>query len=419
MKRGRDSPVLISIKDLPIEILSIVIHITVSYIGTQEGFYRLFCLSCVDKHWRMVVIDHVIPTFYESMDIILTSLRYTNWFIDCCAPRIKYLLLEDSSSRFIGAKTLERLTSLNHLECYGELKETFDKFVLKKLVHLRRLTLSNTDIDSIVTWASILDQFQCISIIDFSSAFFRHEYFRMDKRVSDVLRSLSRVLKNMKSLRHLFLPCGELIPTNIVKSMTNLETLGIQSRFTLTIDDLCEMPNLVHLSLGGSIPFVDLSRLTRIGSLTLDNVTCRGHDMHIVFPSSLRNLRLKHNYSVTDTDFANLTNLRSLILEMTRRITDDALKHLDLLEEIDIRGSTSSITDMGLGYLTSLRKLCVDRYSHVTDKAISKLPLLTKLYIVDPWKETYPLTLAVHPHLILKNCDYRYHLWEDSIGLEI
>lgn len=412
MKRGRvlaTTAVSTSISDLPIEILSLVIQAYVVLCGHGEHclLRHSFDASRVDKKWCTAVTAFVIPTLYASDDCLSRSLYYTNWLLHCRAPRVRSLLLDNRNKHFIRNDTLTRLTGLDCLVCRGITTPVSPKRTLTKLTTLRKLVLENACVE---LWTDVIDRFKHLCVIDLTGAICEDDP-RITTTIVDEIpwAEFCSSLQKISSLRHLFLPRNACNVSSFIRSMTNLQTLGLQSNNSLQIDDLREMPHLVNLSLHGSLVLHDFSQLTRIQSISISYCSTR-----IQLPSTLYNLSLYHTTSIRENEIACLTNLRSLSLKAVPCITDDTLRHLGQLEEIDIRGSDCLITDTGLGYLTSLRKLCINAFSRVTDNGIAELPLLTTFYIGEPSKRTYPLTLTAHSYLVMRNCAYSSHLWDLS-----
>lgn len=104
-----------ALNSLPIEILALVILKYSACEHTKDRLRQLCQASQVCKEWREAVIDHVIPSLYRSNTAFWDTLKYTNWLLVCQAPRVRQLILNEETVRYVTNEVLGGLASLESL----------------------------------------------------------------------------------------------------------------------------------------------------------------------------------------------------------------------------------------------------------------------------------------------------------------
>lgn len=236
----------------------------------------------------------------------------------------------------------------------------------------------------ILSWLDVARVFRCATVC---RAWLQHDL---------CLRSVTH-LSFKESLR----------VNSILHRLVNLTFLEINSNFSGDLQKvLTPLVNLEHISLYWVRNVCDdtIKSLTKLNSLSLgsSSVTPEG----LVLLPSLRSLFLDcYDQGMTDEGLARLTNLTSLSIYVTPRITGSGVSKLVNLKSLHlsqnhVKGGcfrtvtdetihaltnltsltleTTSITDSGLTRLINLESLSLYE-SCITNKGLDKLPLLRVL----------------------------------------
>jgi hypothetical protein len=170
--------------------------------------------------------------------------------------------------------------------------------------------------------------------------------------------------------------------TNIVRNMTNLTSLTINSKHT-TGKVFLELPKLSCVILGPmniSVTNDDLimiaTRLTKLSLHIEPQITSDG----LIKLTNLTNLKLWGTLTITDDAISKLTNLKKITLKWNSDITGKCLLNLPVLEELNIRSNTSVRPDY-VSVLVNLKRLIVHNNMMIFPEHIIGLTNLSYLDI--------------------------------------
>ncbi len=203
-------------------------------------------------------------------------------------------------------------------------------------------------------------------------------------------KQLCLVCKNFNKLMNtsiLFNPLYNIIymhrfpylKNNKLKTLTNITKLNA-IHFKITHQTLSCLTNLTKLCLSGVQKITDytLKKLTYLRSLSLISVRDSNIGKSLSNLTNLKTLVIDMSYMIRDNDVSNLTNLKKLSIE-NGSITYRTLRCLPQLTYLNM-SNNYNIGDKGLKKLTNLKTLIMnfdymDDYFELTDRALLNLNL--------------------------------------------
>lgn len=153
-------------------------------------------------------------------------------------------------------------------------------------------------------------------------------------------------------LRKLHAKCTNI--TNVAIAKMNLNTLDASFNSSITDEVVMKL---------------ELSCLYAANNINITNKS---------LSKCLRKLDCSYDCTITNEGINGLTNLEVLIVNYNNKITNDAIKNLQLKRLYAC--STLGIDDEGIAHMTNLQHLAISHNSNVTDKSVIKLTSLKTLY---------------------------------------
>lgn len=137
-----------------------------------------------------------------------------------------------------------------------------------------------------------------------------------------------------------------------IKNMTKVYHLDIQKNDVITDNGICEMYNVLVMSL------LWTKKVTNVG---------------IMHMTKIYSLDLRRNYKITDEGIENMTQMKVLLLGDRSKITDDVLRKMHLVHTFQ---PNNHITNDGIKHMTNMKYLDLHENKKITYDGIKNMKQL-------------------------------------------
>ena len=182
----------------------------------------------------------------------------------------------------------------------------------------------------------------------------------------------------LTNIRSLYLSNDRFITDDTIPRLTQLTLLNLNNN--RRIINISSLTNLTSLDLSFSmVGGTSLIKLTNLTHLDLSVESCI-YDESLEVLTQLKTLVLGENVDITDNSIKFLTNLTQLNINNTK-ITGKSIKYLTNLTHLEMGQTLGTIKDEDLGDLTRLTYLDLSWNENITNKTLYRLTNIRSLVL--------------------------------------